>query len=133
MLCKQKTADEMRISDWSSDVCSSDLGHMLLCGIPPKDVMAELTGRQAGISKGKGGSMHMFRVDHKFYGGHGIVGAQVPLGPGLPFPHKYHDADGVCLPYFSARAAHQGPVYQSLKLATHTHMQVGFLSVNKPN
>nr|MDQ2879649.1 thiamine pyrophosphate-dependent enzyme [Pseudomonadota bacterium] len=70
-----------------------DHGHMLLCGIPPKDVMAELTGRQAGISKGKGGSMHMFSVEHKFYGGHGIVGAQVSLGTGLAFSHKY-SADG---------------------------------------
>src|SRR3546814_17236843 len=87
----------MRISDWSSDVCTSDLsaltvgknsvvtgyrdhGHMLAYGIDPKVIMSELTGRAAGISRGKGGSMHMFSVEHGFYGGHGLVGAQVPLG-----------------------------------------------------
>ena len=66
-----------------------DHGHMLAYGIDPKVIMAELTGRQAGISKGKGGSMHMFSVEHRFYGGHGIVGAQVSLGTGLAFKHKY--------------------------------------------
>ena len=79
-----------------------DHGHMLLCGISPKDVMAELTGRAAGISKGKGGSMHMFSVEHKFYGGHGIVGAQVSLGTGLAFAHKYRN---------------QGQVYESFNMA----------------
>src|SRR3954452_20305372 len=74
-----------------------DHGHMLAYGIDPKLIMAELTGRQAGISKGKGGSMHMFSVDHGFYGGHGIVGAQVPLGTGLAFKHKYAEDGGVCL------------------------------------
>ena len=94
-----------------------DHGHMLLCGIPPKDVMAELTGRQAGISKGKGGSMHMFSVDHKFYGGHGIVGAQVSLGTGLAFSHKYTDDGGVCLAYFGDGASNQGQVYESFNMA----------------
>ena len=94
-----------------------DHGHMLLCGIPPKDVMAELTGRQAGISKGKGGSMHMFSVDHKFYGGHGIVGAQVSLGTGLAFSHKYADDGGVCLAYFGDGASNQGQVYESFNMA----------------
>jgi pyruvate dehydrogenase E1 component alpha subunit len=94
-----------------------DHGHMLLCGIPPRDVMAELTGRQAGISKGKGGSMHMFSVEHKFYGGHGIVGAQVSLGTGLAFSHKYAEDGGVCLAYFGDGAANQGQVYESFNMA----------------
>ncbi|WP_375380903.1 pyruvate dehydrogenase (acetyl-transferring) E1 component subunit alpha [uncultured Sphingomonas sp.] len=94
-----------------------DHGHMLLCGIPPQDVMAELTGRQAGISKGKGGSMHMFSVEHKFYGGHGIVGAQVSLGTGLGFAHKYRGDGGVCLAYFGDGASNQGQVYESFNMA----------------
>ena len=94
-----------------------DHGHMLLCGIPPKDVMAELTGRQAGISKGKGGSMHMFSVEHKFYGGHGIVGAQVSLGTGLAWAHKYRKDGGVALAYFGDGAANQGQVYESFNMA----------------
>ncbi len=94
-----------------------DHGHMLLCGIPPQDVMAELTGRQAGISKGKGGSMHMFSVEHKFYGGHGIVGAQVSLGTGLGFAHKYRGDGGVCLVYFGDGASNQGQVYESFNMA----------------
>ncbi len=94
-----------------------DHGHMLAYGIDPKVIMAELTGRQAGISKGKGGSMHMFSVDHGFYGGHGIVGAQVPLGTGLAFAHKYRGDGGVCLAYFGDGAANQGQVYEAFNMA----------------
>ncbi|HEX8640328.1 MAG TPA: pyruvate dehydrogenase (acetyl-transferring) E1 component subunit alpha [Allosphingosinicella sp.] len=94
-----------------------DHGHMLAYGIDPKVIMAELTGRAAGISKGKGGSMHMFSVEHRFYGGHGIVGAQVSLGTGLAFAHKYRDDGGVCLAYFGDGAANQGQVYESFNMA----------------
>ena len=94
-----------------------DHGHMLAYGIDPKVIMAELTGRAAGISKGKGGSMHMFSVEHKFYGGHGIVGAQVALGTGLAFGHKYKGDGGVCLAYFGDGAANQGQVYESFNMA----------------
>ncbi|OWK29323.1 acetoin:2,6-dichlorophenolindophenol oxidoreductase subunit alpha [Sphingomonas dokdonensis] len=107
-----------------------DHGHMLLCGIPPKDVMAELTGRQAGISKGKGGSMHMFSVEHKFYGGHGIVGAQVSLGAGLGFAHKYNNDGGVCLAYFGDGAANQGQVYESFNMAELWKLPVIFVIEN---
>ena len=94
-----------------------DHGHMLAYGIDPKVIMAELTGRAAGISKGKGGSMHMFSVEHGFYGGHGIVGAQVALGTGLAFKHKYANDGGVCLAYFGDGAANQGQVYESFNMA----------------
>jgi pyruvate dehydrogenase E1 component alpha subunit len=94
-----------------------DHGHMLAYGIDPKIIMAELTGRRAGISKGKGGSMHMFSVPHRFYGGHGIVGAQVSLGTGLAFAHRYREDGGVCLAYFGDGAANQGQVYESFNMA----------------
>ncbi|GAA3722155.1 pyruvate dehydrogenase (acetyl-transferring) E1 component subunit alpha [Sphingomonas cynarae] len=94
-----------------------DHGHMLAYGIDPKVIMAELTGRGAGISRGKGGSMHMFSTEHKFYGGHGIVGAQVSLGTGLAFGHKYSNDGGVCLAYFGDGAANQGQVYESFNMA----------------
>ena len=94
-----------------------DHGHMLAYGIDPKVIMAELTGRAAGISKGKGGSMHMFSVEHGFYGGHGIVGAQVSLGTGLALKHKYSNDGGVNLAYFGDGAANQGQVYESFNMA----------------
>ena len=94
-----------------------DHGHMLAYGIDPKVIMAELTGREAGISHGKGGSMHMFSVDHGFYGGHGIVGAQVPLGTGLAFKHKYSEDGGVCLTYLGDGAVNQGQVYEAFNMA----------------
>ena len=82
-----------------------DHGHMLACGIDPRSVMAELTGRSDGISKGKGGSMHMFSKEKEFYGGHGIVGAQVPLGAGLAFANKYRGKNNVSLTYFGDGAS----------------------------
>ncbi|WP_300538335.1 pyruvate dehydrogenase (acetyl-transferring) E1 component subunit alpha [Sphingosinicella sp.] len=94
-----------------------DHGHMLACGIESREVMAELTGRAAGISKGKGGSMHMFSVEHGFYGGHGIVAGQVPLGTGLAFAHKYKGDGNICLTYFGDGAANQGQVYESFNMA----------------
>jgi pyruvate dehydrogenase E1 component alpha subunit len=94
-----------------------DHGHMLAYGIDPKVIMAELTGREAGISHGKGGSMHMFSVDHGFYGGHGIVGAQVPLGTGLAFKHKYAEDGGVCLTYMGDGAINQGQVAEAFNMA----------------
>jgi pyruvate dehydrogenase E1 component alpha subunit len=94
-----------------------DHGHMLAAGMDPKGVMAELTGRSTGYSKGKGGSMHMFSRDKKFYGGHGIVGAQVPLGTGIAFANKYRANNAVCLTYFGDGAANQGQVYESFNMA----------------
>ena len=94
-----------------------DHGHMLACGMDPKGVMAELTGRRGGYSKGKGGSMHMFSVEKGFFGGHGIVGAQVPLGTGLAFANKYRGNDNVSLTYFGDGAANQGQVYESFNMA----------------
>jgi pyruvate dehydrogenase E1 component alpha subunit len=94
-----------------------DHGHMLVCGMDPKGVMAELTGRQHGYSKGKGGSMHMFSVEKSFYGGHGIVAAQVPLGTGLAFANRYRGNDNVCLTYLGDGAANQGQVYESFNMA----------------
>jgi pyruvate dehydrogenase E1 component alpha subunit len=94
-----------------------DHGHMLAAGMDPKGVMAELTGRQTGYSKGKGGSMHMFSVEENFYGGHGIVGAQVPIGTGLAFSNTYKKNGAVCLTYFGDGAANQGQVYESFNMA----------------
>ena len=94
-----------------------DHGHMLAAGMDPKGVMAELAGRITGYSKGKGGSMHMFSTEKRFYGGHGIVGAQVPLGTGLAFANRYRKSQGVCLTYFGDGAANQGQVYESFNMA----------------
>src|ERR1700683_1451382 len=94
-----------------------DHGHMLACGMDPKGVMAELTGRRGGYSKGKGGSMHMFSREKNFYGGHGIVGAPVPIGTGLAFANKYRGTDSVCLTFFGDGAANQGQVYESFNMA----------------
>jgi pyruvate dehydrogenase E1 component alpha subunit len=107
-----------------------DHGHMLACGMDPKGVMAELTGRRGGYSKGKGGSMHMFSVDKGFYGGHGIVGAMVPLGTGLAFANKYRGNDNVSLTYFGDGASNQGQVYESFNMAKLWHLPVVYVIEN---
>lgn len=95
-----------------------DHGHMLVCDMEAKGVMAELTGRIGGYSKGKGGSMHMFSRDKNFFGGHGIVGASVSLGTGLAFAHKYREDGGICFCYFGDGSANQGQVYESFNMAS---------------
>jgi pyruvate dehydrogenase E1 component alpha subunit len=107
-----------------------DHGHMLVAGIPANAVMAELTGRAAGISKGKGGSMHMFSVEHGFYGGHGIVGAQVSLGTGLAFGHKYRGDGGIAMAYFGDGASNQGQVYESFNMAELWKLPIIFVIEN---
>jgi pyruvate dehydrogenase E1 component alpha subunit len=94
-----------------------DHGHMIAAGMEPRGVMAELTGRSHGYSKGKGGSMHMFSVEKGFFGGHGIVGAQVPLGTGLAFANRYRGNDNISVTYFGDGAANQGQVYESFNMA----------------
>jgi pyruvate dehydrogenase E1 component alpha subunit len=107
-----------------------DHGHMLACGMEARGVMAELTGRSGGYSKGKGGSMHMFSKEKGFYGGHGIVGAQVPLGTGLAFAHKYNDDGGLNLCYMGDGAANQGQVYESFNMASLWKLPVIYIIEN---
>jgi pyruvate dehydrogenase E1 component alpha subunit len=107
-----------------------DHGHMLVCGMDPKGVMAELTGRRGGYSKGKGGSMHMFSKEKDFYGGHGIVGAQVSLGTGIAFANYYREDGKVCLTYFGEGAANQGQVYESFNMAALWKLPVVYIVEN---
>ena len=107
-----------------------DHGHMLACGMDPNGVMAELTGREGGYSKGKGGSMHMFSKEKRFYGGHGIVGANVPLGAGLAFADKYRGNDRVTFTYFGDGAANQGQVYETFNMASLWKLPVIFVIEN---
>ncbi|GAN80170.1 pyruvate dehydrogenase E1 component alpha subunit [Acidocella aminolytica 101 = DSM 11237] len=107
-----------------------DHGHMLACGMDPKGVMSELTGRIGGYSKGKGGSMHMFSKEKGFFGGHGIVGAQVSLGAGLAFSNWYRENDNVCLTYYGEGASNQGQVYESYNLAALWKLPVVFIIEN---
>ncbi len=107
-----------------------DHGHMLACGMDPKGVMAELTGRSGGYSRGKGGSMHMFSREKAFFGGHGIVGAQVPLGTGLAFSNKYQQNGHVCLTYFGDGAANQGQVFEAFNMAALWKLPVVYVIEN---
>ena len=107
-----------------------DHGHMLACGMDPNGVMAELTGREGGYSKGKGGSMHMFSREKHFYGGHGIVGAQVPLGAGLAFADNYLENKRVTFTYFGDGAANQGQVYETFNMAALWKLPVVFVIEN---
>jgi len=107
-----------------------DHGQMLACGMDPKGVMAELTGRIGGYSKGKGGSMHMFSREKRFYGGHGIVGAQVPIGTGLGLAHQYTKDGGVCHVYLGDGAVNQGQVYESFNMAALWKLPVVYVIEN---
>jgi pyruvate dehydrogenase E1 component alpha subunit len=107
-----------------------DHGHMLACGMDAKGVVAELTGRRNGYSKGKGGSMHMFSREKNFFGGHGIVGAQVPLGTGLAFANRYKGQDNVCVAYFGDGASNQGQVYEAFNMASLWKLPVVYVIEN---
>ena len=107
-----------------------DHGHMLACGMDARGVMAELTGRATGYSRGKGGSMHMFSREKNFFGGHGIVGAQVPLGTGIAFSYKYRGQNRVCLTYLGDGAVNQGQVYESFNMASLWKLPVIYIIEN---
>jgi pyruvate dehydrogenase E1 component alpha subunit len=107
-----------------------DHAHIIMSGIDPKFVMAELTGRASGCSKGKGGSMHMFDIPGKFYGGHGIVGAQVPIGTGLAFAEKYNDTRNVCYTFLGDGAVNQGQVYEAFNMASLWRLPVVYIIEN---
>ena len=107
-----------------------DHGHMIACDMDSKGVMAELTGRVDGYSKGKGGSMHMFSREKGFFGGHGIVGAQVPIGAGLAFAHKYNENKNISIAYFGDGAANQGQVYETYNIASLWKLPVIFVIEN---
>ena len=122
---------EMATIDGDQTITSyRDHGHMLACGMDAGGVMAELTGRRGGYSRGKGGSMHMFSKEKQFYGGHGIVGAQVPLGAGLAFANKYRGNKNVSMAYYGDGAANQGQVYETFNMASIWKLPVIFIIEN---
>lgn len=119
------------IADTDSVITSyRDHAHMLACGMDPNGVMAELTGRSGGLSKGKGGSMHMFSSEKNFYGGHGIVGAQVPIGAGLAFADKYKGENNISTVYMGDGAVNQGQVYETFNMASLWELPVVFIVEN---
>jgi len=125
------TGIQMAATDDDSSITGyRDHGHMLAVGMDPNGIMAELTGREGGLSKGKGGSMHMFSVDKRFYGGNGIVGAQVSLGTGIAFTIKYREEDDVCLTYMGDGAANQGQVYESFNMAKLWNLPIVYIIEN---
>jgi pyruvate dehydrogenase E1 component alpha subunit len=107
-----------------------DHGHIITAGTEPKYVLAELMGKSAGCSKGKGGSMHLFNVNNKFYGGHGIVGAQVPLGTGLAFAEKYQNTNNICFTFLGDGAINQGQVYEAFNLAALWQLPIIYIIEN---
>jgi pyruvate dehydrogenase E1 component alpha subunit len=107
-----------------------DHGHILACGTDPKFVMAELFGKETGVSKGKGGSMHLFDTERGFYGGHGIVGAQVPIGAGVAFAMKYQNNNNIAVTFFGDGAANQGQVYETFNMAALWKLPVLFIIEN---
>ena len=122
---------EMAVEDGDQVVTGyRDHGHMLACGMDPRGVMAELTGRSSGYSHGKGGSMHMFSREKEFFGGHGIVGASVPLGTGIAFANRYRENNHVCLTYFGDGAANQGQVYEAFNMAELWNLPVVYVIEN---
>jgi pyruvate dehydrogenase E1 component alpha subunit len=121
---KAKKQDDSTITSYR------DHGHILLSGVDPKFVMAELTGRSSGCSKGKGGSMHMFHKEGKFYGGHGIVGAQVPIGTGLAFAEKYNQTQNICFTFLGDGAINQGQVYEAFNMAALWKLPVVYVIEN---
>ena len=122
---------QSHLSDYDTMVTSyRDHGHMLACGMDPSGVMAELTGRGTGYSRGKGGSMHMFSREKNFFGGHGIVGAQVPIGAGLAFAHKYKKDRGINLTFLGDGAINQGQVYETFNMAALWKLPIIFIIEN---
>ena len=107
-----------------------DHAHMLVCGMDPSGVMAELTGRSGGYSRGKGGSMHMFSKEKNFFGGHGIVGASIPIGTGLAFAHKYNADNGINTCYFGDGASNQGQFFESMNMASIWNLPVIYIIEN---
>ncbi|MEX2336605.1 MAG: pyruvate dehydrogenase (acetyl-transferring) E1 component subunit alpha [Fulvivirga sp.] len=107
-----------------------DHAHPIALGSDPKAIMAELFAKETGISKGKGGSMHMFDKEHHFFGGHGIVGGQIPLGAGIAFAEKYSKTDNLCMCYMGDGAVRQGAFHEALNLAMTWKLPVIFVIEN---